>query len=139
MTGGNVGCAEFGGVRDGAGLMNWMVRMCAELEVSMNSVERMIEYMPMESEAPAIVGDSRPPDNWPHAGAIDIQNLVVRYRPELPPVIGGLSFATRAREKVGAAAPLITHNACSCIAGRAHIALPAICEQNVEGVRHRAR
>ena len=93
-----------------AGLMNWMVRMCAELEVSMNSVERMIEYMPMESEAPAIVDDSRPPDDWPHEGAINIQNLVVRYRPELPPVIGGLSFATRAREKVGLAAPLTKYN-----------------------------
>ena len=27
----------------GAGLMNWMVRMSAELEVNMNSVERMVE------------------------------------------------------------------------------------------------
>lgn len=32
-------------------------------------------------------------------GAITMENLMVRYRPELPPVIHSLSFATRAREK----------------------------------------
>lgn len=45
--------------------MNWMVRMSAEMEVSMNSVERMIEYNSLDSEAPAIVPDNRPPENWP--------------------------------------------------------------------------
>lgn len=39
--------------------------------------------------------------SFPHLqGAITMENLMVRYRPELPPVIHRLSFATRAREKV---------------------------------------
>lgn len=80
--------------------MNWLVRMTAELEVSMNSVERLVEYNPMESEAPAVIEDSRPEANWPSEGVIQVENLVVRYRPELPPVISNLSFKTRAREKV---------------------------------------
>lgn len=84
----------------GSGLMNWMVRMSAELEVSMNSVERVIEYLPLPSEAPAIVPGKRPPPSWPSAGVITVQNLVVRYRPELPAVINNLSFSTRSHEKV---------------------------------------
>ena len=80
--------------------MNWLVRMTAELEVSMNSVERVVEYNPMESEAAAIVGNNRPASNWPPQGVIQVENLVVRYRPELPPVISKLSFKTKAREKV---------------------------------------
>ena len=43
----------------------------------------------------------RPPAGWPSSGVIDVRNLVVRYRPDLDPVIHGISFATRAREKVG--------------------------------------
>ena len=80
-----------------------MVRMTAELEVSMNSVERVVEYMPMAGEAPAVIEDHRPPAGWPSNGAIRVEGLVVRYRPELPPVINGLSFATKAKEKVGSA------------------------------------
>ena len=81
-------------------MMNWLVRMTAELEVSMNSVERVVEYNPMESEASAIIEDNRPVSNWPMHGVIQVENLVVRYRPELPPVISSLSFTTKAREKV---------------------------------------
>lgn len=81
-------------------MMNWLVRMSAELEVSMNSVERVVEYMPLESEAAAIVESNRPTDDWPSQGAITVENLEVRYRPELSPVIHNLSFETKPREKV---------------------------------------
>lgn len=77
-----------------------MVRMTADLEVSMNSVERVVEYEPLETEAPAIVPNNRPPQNWPSEGKISLQNMVVRYRPELPAVIDRLSFSTNAKEKV---------------------------------------
>lgn len=66
----------------------------------MNSVERLIEYKPMATEAPAVIEDNRPAENWPSQGIIQLQNLEVRYRPELPPVISNLSFTTRAKEKV---------------------------------------
>ena len=82
------------------GTMNWMVRMTAELEVSMNSVERVVEYEPLETEAPAIIEDSRPPANWPTQGVIQLQGLVVRYRLELPAVIDRLTFSTGPKEKV---------------------------------------
>ena len=71
------------------------------LQVNMNSVERMIEYTALEPEAPAIVEARRPLPGWPQQGAIEVQQLVVRYRPELEPVLKGISFSVRGREKVG--------------------------------------
>ncbi|KAL4518770.1 hypothetical protein Ndes2437B_g00851 [Nannochloris sp. 'desiccata'] len=71
------------------GLMNWMVRQTTELEVNMNSVERMIEYDSQPPEAPEIVPFRRPLPDWPSRGAISVQSLVVRYRPELDPVLKG--------------------------------------------------
>ena len=70
------------------------------LQVNMNSVERMIEYTALEPEAPAIVEARRPLPGWPQHGAIQVQDLVVRYRPELEPVLKGISFSVRGREKV---------------------------------------
>ncbi len=35
------------------------------------------------------------PNVWPSEGAINVQWLVVRYRPELDPVLNGLSFSVR--------------------------------------------
>ncbi|GAB4815546.1 hypothetical protein N2152v2_002592 [Parachlorella kessleri] len=91
------------------GLMNWMVRMTTELEVNLNSVERMVEYTTYESEAPAVIPERRPLPGWPSqasgpgSGAIEVQQLVVRYRPDLDPVLKGISFSIRGREKVGVA------------------------------------
>ncbi|KAJ3232274.1 Canalicular multispecific organic anion transporter 1 [Chytriomyces hyalinus] len=38
---------------------------------------------------------------WPADGKVDIQDLVLRYRPDLPPVLHGVSFAIEAGSKVG--------------------------------------
>lgn len=85
------------------GLMNWMVRQSTELEVNMNSVERMLEYEPYEQEAPEIVEGHRPLPEWPSRGTISVQDLVVRYRPDLPPVLHGISFDVNENEKIGVA------------------------------------
>jgi ATP-binding cassette subfamily C (CFTR/MRP) protein 1 len=36
-------------------------------------------------------------------GSIQVEQLVVRYRPELDPVLKGVTFSVRGREKVGVA------------------------------------
>jgi ATP-binding cassette subfamily C (CFTR/MRP) protein 1 len=83
------------------GLMNWMCRQTTELEVNMNSVERMIEYDSQPTEAPEIVPSRRPLPDWPSRGTISVQNLVVRYRPELDPVLKGITFQVKPKEKIG--------------------------------------
>jgi ABC-type multidrug transport system fused ATPase/permease subunit len=83
------------------GIMNWATRQTTELEMGMNSVERLLEYLAHQSEAPAVIPGRRPPLAWPAAGEIHVTDLVLRYRPDLPPVIKGISFKINRHEKVG--------------------------------------
>lgn len=68
--------------------------------INHTTVERVVEYRSEPEEAPSLVLP-RPPADWPSQGAVDVKGLYVRYRPELPPVLKGLSFAVAPREKVG--------------------------------------
>jgi ATP-binding cassette subfamily C (CFTR/MRP) protein 1 len=49
---------------------------------------------------PPVIEGNRPPANWPSEGRVEVVNLVVRYRPELEPVLHGLTFTVNAMEKV---------------------------------------
>lgn len=79
----------------------WIVRLYAVLEMDMNSVERIYEYMDVEKESPAVIEDSRPPINWPSRGEIEVKNLSLRYSPELPLVIKDVSFKVESFNKIG--------------------------------------
>lgn len=47
------------------GYMSWMVRQSTEMEISMNSVERLVEYHDVAPEAPPIIPGHRPLPGWP--------------------------------------------------------------------------
>ncbi|KAG2035930.1 ABC transporter [Suillus americanus] len=80
----------------------WMVRQVAELENNMNSVERVVHYAKeVEQEATHEVEDSPAPADWPSRGEIVMKDVVMRYRPELPPVLKGLSMSLSPGEKIG--------------------------------------
>ncbi|KAL7747342.1 Transporter of the ATP-binding cassette (ABC) [Sorochytrium milnesiophthora] len=79
----------------------WIIRRQALVEVSMISMERVVEYTQLEQEAPAIIDNSRPAADWPAQGAISVRDLVVKYSPTLPAVLKSLSFDVRPGEKVG--------------------------------------
>jgi ABC-type multidrug transport system fused ATPase/permease subunit len=79
----------------------WIVRLYAIVEMNMNSVERIQEYLDIEKEASAIIEDFRPPINWPEKGEIEVDNLSLRYAPELPLVIKNVSFKVDPFSKIG--------------------------------------
>ncbi|KAI8821981.1 ABC transporter type 1, transmembrane domain-containing protein [Fimicolochytrium jonesii] len=79
----------------------WVVRMHSLMEMTMNSVERIGEYLEIDEEAPAVIDTSRPPTLWPQAGRVVFTDVVVKYAPALPPVLRGLSFTGQAGEKIG--------------------------------------
>ncbi|KAG0359172.1 hypothetical protein BGZ54_010080 [Gamsiella multidivaricata] len=83
------------------GTIVWVIRIYAMNEMNLNSVERVVEYMDLEEEPPAIIEGSRPPASWPHAGEIVIDHLTMRYAPNAPDVIKDISFSIKAGEKVG--------------------------------------
>lgn len=108
------------------GMMQYVVRAFAQVEASMNSVERIVYYtesIPHEAATTSSDLDkekSLPPTNpsrravaasggkvvhpdreWPQKGAITLTNLKMRYRPETPLVLKGLNVKIDAGERVG--------------------------------------
>ncbi|XP_047942047.1 ABC transporter C family member 2-like [Salvia hispanica] len=82
-------------------LLTAVLRLASLAENSLNAVERVGTYIDLPSEGPAIIEDSRPPPGWPSAGSIRFEDVVLRYRPELPPVLHGISFSISPSDKVG--------------------------------------
>lgn len=82
-------------------LLSGVLRQASRAENSLNSVERVDTYINLETEAPGVIETNRPPPGWPTSGSIEFENVVLTYRPELPPVLHGLSFTVPPTEKIG--------------------------------------
>ncbi|KAI0220819.1 Transporter of the ATP-binding cassette (ABC) [Massospora cicadina] len=79
----------------------WIARYYSVVEMNLNSIERLQEYLSVAPEPPLVVEACRPPPHWPTRGQISIRNLVIRYAADRDPVIRGISFDVRPGEKVG--------------------------------------
>ncbi|XP_048247853.1 ATP-binding cassette sub-family C member 4-like isoform X3 [Haliotis rufescens] len=84
------------------GLFQWGVRQSAEVENQMISVERVLEYSQLPSEAPLDSSkDNKPPPNWPQHGIISGEKASLKYSQSGPNVLKDINFCVRAQEKVG--------------------------------------
>ncbi|KAF0500214.1 ABC transporter [Gigaspora margarita] len=82
--------------------LNWCIEQAAEVEANMNSVERLVHYSEnLEVEAENIIPNNRPPPGWPAYGEIHIKNLEIKYEPDSPLVLKGISIDIMAAEKIG--------------------------------------
>jgi len=104
----------------------FLTRFYSYLENYIVSVERIKQFMHLPAEPPAVISDSRPPPSWPSEGRIDLQNLRVRdlkplqnnkkldlppcsyfvylqvkYRPNAPTVLRGITCTFEAGSKIG--------------------------------------
>ena len=80
----------------------WILRMTADLENSMVSMERVKEYSELTSEAQwESSPTNKPRDEWPSTGTIEFVNYSTSYRPGLEPVLKNLNFKVESGEKVG--------------------------------------
>ncbi|CAE6492871.1 unnamed protein product [Rhizoctonia solani] len=79
------------------------LRFWTELEQSMNSVERIQDYLDLPSEPTAIISGNRPPAYWPSSttGSLIVEDLTVKYAPDLEPVLKDISFIIQPSEKIG--------------------------------------
>ncbi|CAK9866172.1 unnamed protein product [Sphagnum jensenii] len=84
-----------------AQLMTNALHLASTIENSFNAVDRVGNYTDVTPEASLVIEDERPPPGWPSAGVIEFKNVVMRYTPELPPVLHGVSVKIRSIEKVG--------------------------------------
>lgn len=68
----------------------------------MNSVERVVHYQDkLEQEPPHFLPDKKPAGKWPSEGKLEMKDVVLKYRPELPDVLKGLSMSVQPGEKIG--------------------------------------
>lgn len=81
--------------------LNFLVRMCSEIEANIVSVERIKEYIEEDHEAPWDVKQCTPPKSWPENGCIVFSNYQTRYRPGLELVLKGITCTINPGEKVG--------------------------------------
>lgn len=67
----------------------------------MVSVERIKQFTDIPSEATWEIKENRPPPTWPYKGNIRLDDVKVRYRPNTPLVLKGLTIDIKGGEKVG--------------------------------------
>lgn len=79
----------------------WLLRCYADVEININAVERVQEYINDVKEESVAETENDPPFSWPEHGEIDVKDLALRYAPDLPLVIKGISFHVIPGEKVG--------------------------------------
>ena len=80
----------------------WASRQFIQLDVIMNSAQRILNMNGIEQEAPAeCAADADLPAHFPQRGAIDYAAVEMRYRADLPPVLKSISFSIRGGEKIG--------------------------------------
>ncbi|CAN6450107.1 unnamed protein product [Victoria cruziana] len=82
-------------------LQAWVLWNLCNVENKMISVERILQFCNIASEAPLEIEDCKPEPRWPHKGAIDITDLYVRYAPHLPFVLQGVNCNFPGGKKIG--------------------------------------
>ena len=78
--------------------MDEVVKRFSNLQLNMNSTERIVEYLEIPTEAQH--GDDVPRD-WPTQGHILLQNLSVKFAPELPDVLRRVDAEIFSGQRVG--------------------------------------
>ena len=81
------------------GVFQQCVRQSTEVENHMTSVERVLEYCELESEAPPET-DLKPPNDWPQRGSIRLKNMSFAYAKGLPDVLHDITCHIKSSEKV---------------------------------------
>ncbi|XAR58448.1 Xenobiotic-transporting ATPase [Bertholletia excelsa] len=82
-------------------MLFWSIYMSCFVENRMVSVERIKQFTNIPSEAEWEKKDCLPSPNWPTHGNIELKDLQVRYRPNTPLVLKGVTLNIRGGEKIG--------------------------------------
>ncbi|XP_077999254.1 ATP-binding cassette sub-family C member 5-like [Glandiceps talaboti] len=84
------------------GFFQYAVRLTIDVQARFTSVERINYYIQnLKPEASPILLDQRPPEHWPQKGKLQVKNLKMSYRNNLPMVLRGVNFKVESMEKIG--------------------------------------
>ncbi|XP_042385542.1 putative ABC transporter C family member 15 [Zingiber officinale] len=82
-------------------LQAWVIWNLCNVENKMISVERILQFSAVPSEAPLVIEHSRPEQDWPTSGTIELDGLHVRYNAGLPMVLKGISCTFPGGKRIG--------------------------------------
>ncbi|QCD83409.1 putative ABC transporter C family member 15 [Vigna unguiculata] len=82
-------------------LQAWVIWNLCNVENKMISVERILQFSNIPSEAPLIIKDCRPEQDWPKEGNVELHNLHIRYDPAAPMVLKGVTCVFPGQKKIG--------------------------------------
>uniref|UniRef100_A0A5B6Z2Q6 ABC-type xenobiotic transporter n=1 Tax=Davidia involucrata TaxID=16924 RepID=A0A5B6Z2Q6_DAVIN len=82
-------------------LQAWVIWNLCNVENKMISVERILQFSKIPSEAPLVIEACRPEPKWPTNGRIELENLHIQYNPALPMVLKGISCTFPGGKKIG--------------------------------------
>ncbi|KAI9308590.1 P-loop containing nucleoside triphosphate hydrolase protein [Cunninghamella echinulata] len=81
----------------------WASYQYRRIEVSYNSVERVVEFTKIEQESN--ISTIKKPLDWPNKGGIEFQDLQIKYAPDLELVLKDINFKINPGEKIGIVGP----------------------------------
>jgi ABC-type multidrug transport system fused ATPase/permease subunit len=86
----------------------WSIRKYTQLEISLNSIERVVEFLSIQQEnyhgeikIEERENSEKREKCWPVNGNIKFENLKVKYAEDLENVLHNISFEINGKEKVG--------------------------------------
>ncbi|KAG6759096.1 hypothetical protein POTOM_035563 [Populus tomentosa] len=82
-------------------LQSWVIWNLCNVENKMISVERILQFTNIPSEAPLVIEDCRPKPEWPVDGRIELISLHLQYGPSLPMVLKGITCTFPGGKKIG--------------------------------------
>ncbi|CAK9308687.1 unnamed protein product [Citrullus colocynthis] len=82
-------------------LQAWLIWNLCNMENKIISVERIFQYTSIPSEPPLVIEENRPDRSWPAFGEVELHNLQVRYAPQLPLVLRGITCTFPGGKKTG--------------------------------------
>lgn len=82
-------------------LIGWFIWNLCQVETKIISVERIQQYTRIESEAPLVIEDKRPPPSWPSRGTVELKQLQIRYSEHSPLVLHGITCTFYGGKKIG--------------------------------------
>ena len=104
--------------------LGFLVDTVAETEAAITAIERVdaMSRLPQEKSMTTDTSKMTLPASWPEYGHLEFRNVSLRYRPNLPLALNGLTFDIPAGKKCGIVGrsgagkvPLVCLNFCSDI------------------------
>ncbi|KAM7483828.1 hypothetical protein LguiB_008411 [Lonicera macranthoides] len=83
------------------GTQVFLTRWFGNLSNYIISVERIKQFMHIPPEPPAVIEDKRPLSSWPSSGRIELHKLKIRYRPNAPLVLKGITCTFTEGTRIG--------------------------------------